>query len=316
MENFSKDLSMNFSKKLVMVVVALVLIISPIVYAAVANQLQAGLHGVGLIKTADGFAYVGDAVTYQIKVYNPSEFDLLSINVTDPMLEFDETIPFMAAGNTTGVTFTLQREVLDTDSNPLINTVSVEAVDTEGVISTASTQAITDISVKMLDLTKTGPEFAHEGDAVMYSIVVENMGESDIANVTVSDEMLGFSWVGDLSVAESNVFNLTYVIPRNASDPLTNVVTAYAEVNQTTIYAESECSVDILHPNLSVNKTVEPREVVAGQNVTFTVEVTNTGDADLYNLTLADSMYGEAPLRRYLRCWRLESLSCGLSALM
>jgi len=287
---------MNFSKKLVMVVVALVLIISPIVYAAVANQLQAGLHGVGLLKTADAFAYIGDTVTYQIKVYNPSEFDLLNINVTDPMLEFEETIPFMAAGNTTGVTLTLQREVVDTDPNPLINTVSVEAVDTEGVISTASTQAITDIAVKMLDITKTGPEFAHVGDAVMYSIVVENVGESDIANVTVSDEILGFSWMGDLSVAESNVFNITYVVPRNASDPLTNVATAYAEVNQTTIYAESEWSVDILHPNLSVNKTAEPREVYAGQNVTFTIEVTNTGDTALYNLTLTDSMYGEAPV--------------------
>ena len=286
---------MRFSKKLGMVVVALVLVVSPIVYAAFANQLQAGLHGVGLLKTADAFAYIGDPVTYEIKVYNPSEFDLLNINVTDPMLGFEESIPILEAGNTTGVTFTLQREVVSTDPNPLMNTVSVEAVDTEGVYSTASTQAITTIAEKMLDITKTGPEFAHVGDAVTYSIVVENVGESDVANVTVSDDMLGFSWMGDLSVAESNVFNLTYVVPRNASDPLTNLVTAYAEVNQTAIYAESEWSVDILHPRLSVNKTVEPREVSAEKNVTFTIEVSNTGDATLYNLTLADSLYGEAP---------------------
>jgi hypothetical protein len=286
---------MKFSKKLAMVTVALVLIVSPIAYAALSNQFQAGFHGVGLLKTADSFAYIGDSVTYKIKVYNPSEFDLLNINVTDPMLEFEETIPFLVAGNTTGVTFELQREVLDTDPNPLMNTASVEAIDTEGVYSTASTQAVTTIAEKWLNITKTGPEFAHVGDAVTYTIVVENVGESDLDNVTVSDEMLGFGWMGDLAVAESNVFNITYVVPRCASDPVTNVVTAYAEVNETTVYAESEWSVDILHPRLTVNKMVEPRVVFADQNVTFTLEVNNTGDAELYNLTLVDSMYGDAP---------------------
>jgi len=285
---------MNF-KKLAMVTVALVLIVSPIAYAALSNQFQAGLHGVGLLKTADPFAYIGDSVTYQIKVYNPSEFDLLNINVTDPLLEFEETIPFLAAGNTTGVTFELEREVLGTDPNPLMNTASVEAVDTEGVHSTASTQAVTTIAERWLNITKTGPEFAHVGDTVTYTVVVENVGESDLDNVTVSDEMLGFGWMGNLAVAEKNVFNITYVVPRSASDPLTNVVTAYAEVNETTVYAESECSVDILHPRLTVNKMVEPKAVFAEQNVTFTLEVNNTGDAALYNLTLVDSMYGEAP---------------------
>jgi uncharacterized repeat protein (TIGR01451 family) len=269
--------------------------ISKMLNAALTSQLQAGFHGVGLLKTADPFVYIGDQVTYQIKVYNPSEFDLLNINVTDPMLGFEETIPFLAAGNTTGVTFTLQREVLNTDPNPLMNTVSVEAVDTEGVYSTASTQAFTTVAEKLLSITKVGPEFAHVGDAVTYTLVVENVGDSDVANVTVNDEMLGFSWMGDLAVAESNVFNITYVVPKGASDPLINVVTAYAEVNQTTIYAEGEWSVDILHPKLTVNKMVEPEEVSAEQNVTFSIEVNNTGDADLYNLTLVDTIYGEAP---------------------
>ena len=281
--------------KIAVVTVVLVLIVSPIVYAALSNQLEAGAHGVGLLKTADAFAYIGDNVTYQIKVYNPSEFDLFNINVSDPMLDFEETIPFLAAENTTGVTFMMQREVLGTDPNPLVNTASVEAVDSEGAYSTASTQAVTEIAEKWLEITKTGPEFAHEGDAITYTIVVENVGESDLTNVTVNDEMLGFAWMGDLSVAELNVFNVTYVVPENASDPLTNVVTAYAEVNETTVYADSKCSVDILHPRLTVNKTVEPQNFCGEQNVTFTITVNNTGDAELYNLTLTDSMYGDAP---------------------
>ena len=286
---------MKNSIKFAIVTTALVLIISPLVYVSLANQLQTGSHGVGLLKSADPFAYIDDSVTYKIQVYNPSDFDLYNLNVTDTMLEFEDTIPLLAANNMTGVTYNLQRTVLNTDPNPLINTVSVEAVDNEGVRSTASTQATTIISERWINITKTGPAFAHQGDPIKYTIAVKNVAESTISNVTVSDETLGFSWNGDLAASELNVFNITYVIPMDAPDPLVNSVTAYAEINQTTVFAESVCSVDILHPKLAVNKTVEPHEPFAGGNVTFTIEVSNIGDATLYNLTLVDSMYGAAP---------------------
>ena len=286
---------MKTTIKFAMVTTALVLIISPLAYVSLANLLQTGSHGVGLLKSADPIAYIGDSVTYKIQVYNPSDFDLYNLNVTDTMLEFTDTIPFLAANNMTGVTYTLQREVLSSDPNPLVNTVSVEAVDNEGVRSTASTQATTTISERWINITKTGPEFAHEGDSIKYTIAVKNVGESAISNVTVNDETLGFSWNGDLAASELNVFNVTYIIPMGAPDPLVNSVTAYAKINQTTVFAESECSVDILHPKLVVKKTVEPCKPFAGGNVTFTIVVNNTGDATLYNLTLVDSVYGAAP---------------------
>ena len=286
---------MKTTLKLAMVITALVLIISPLIYVSVANQLENGSHGVGLLKSADSFAYIGDNVTYSIQVYNPSDYDLYNLNVTDTMLEFEDTIPYIAANNITGVTYTMQRTVQNTDPNPLVNTVSVEVIDNEGVRSTATTQATTVISERWLNITKTGPEHAHIGDQIKYSITIENVAEAAISNVTVMDETLGFSWNGDLSPSEKNMFNITYIIPFNASDPLVNTVTASAEINQTTLFAEEECSVDILHPKLAVNKTVEPQETYAGDNVTFTIEVKNIGDTMLYNLTLNDSVYGAAP---------------------
>jgi len=282
------------TRKTAGLVIAVVLVAASLAYVF-ANKSQQNFHGVGVLKSADAFAYVGDMVTYQIKVYNPSDLDLHSINVTDIMLDLNETIPFMAAGNTTGVTYTLQREVLETDPNPLINTVSVEALDEEGIYSTASTQAITTIAERLIDIQKTGPEFAHEGDAVKYSIVITNLADSSIANVTLTDEMLGFSWKGDLTVGEVNVFNLTYVVPADAQDPLTNTATVNAKLDETVIYAEDSWTVDILHPKLEVVKTAEPSKVWLGENVTYTIVVTNTGDAALFNLTLVDSIYGDAP---------------------
>lgn len=282
------------TKKTAGLIITVVLIAASLAYVF-ANQSPQNFHGIGVLKSADPFAYVGDMVTYVIKVFNPSDVDLHDINVTDMMLDLNETIPFMAAGNTTGVTYALQREVLETDPNPLINTVTVEALDEEGAYSTASTQAMTTIAQRLIDIQKTGPEFAHEGDHVKYSIVITNLADSPIANATVNDEMLGFSWKGDLAVEEINVFNLTYVVPADAEDPLTNTATVFAKLDETVIYDEDSWTVDILHPELEVMKTADPSKVWAGENVTYTIVVTNTGDTTLFNMTLIDSIYGDAP---------------------
>jgi hypothetical protein len=212
-----------------------------------ASEMQPSSHGIGVLKSADSFAYVGDLVTYQIRVYNPSDYDLHDINVTDNMFNFSDTILFMSAGNTTGVTYTFHREVLETDSNPLVNTVSVEAVDSEEAYSSASAQAITTIAERLIDIEKIGPESAYQGEKIKYTITVNNIADEQLLDVVVEDEMLGFSWQGDLNAGESNFFNLTYIVPCDTEGNLTNTVTAWAQLNETTVYGEAFWTTEILH---------------------------------------------------------------------
>lgn len=217
-------------------------------YICFADQFQPAFHGVGVLKSADSFTYIDDLIEYQIRVYNPSDHDLYSINVTDPMLGLNDTIPFMAATNTTGLTYTFYREVFESDPNPLINEVYVEAVDSEGACSSSSTQAITIITERLIDILKTGPNSAHQGEMITYTITVGSICGVDLFDVVVEDEMLGFSWEGDLSEGESNVFNLTYRVPCDAEDALTNTATVWCESNETTIYAEASWTTEILSP--------------------------------------------------------------------
>jgi len=280
-------------KKLAVVIVA-VLVAASLFYAT-APLADSEFHGVGVLKSADPFAEVGDNVTYHIRVYNPSDFDLHNINVTDDLLGFNATIPFMAMGNETGVTYTLNRTVLNSDPSPLINTVSVAAFDSGDVYSTASTQAKTTIVQRLINLTKTGPDYAHEGDAVKYTITATNLAQATLHNVTVHDQLVGFSWEGDLSMGETNVFNLTYVVPPDAPDPLSNTVTAKAKLNETEIFAEATWTIDILHPRIHVEKEANPSEICSCQNVTYTIITTNIGDTELFNITLIDSIFGLPP---------------------
>ena len=147
-----------------------------------------------------------------------------------------------------------------------------------------------------LEIENNGPISAHEGDTIEYVIVVKNLDiYSPLADVMVKDELAGFSWRGDLASGESKIFNVNYVVPVGAEDPLDNKVTVLAELNDSTIYAEDTWTVDLLHPKIEVSRTVKPSEAYAGDNVTHTIVITNTGDAALFNLTLVDSVYGYAP---------------------
>jgi len=234
-------------KKSMGLIIICVLLGASLVYVF-ATQLQTAFHGIGVLKSADSFVYIGDIVEYQIRIYNPSDYDLYSINVTDPMFELNETIPFLAAKNTTGLTYIFHREVLETDSNPLVNEVFVEAVDSTGAYSSTSTQAVTTIAERHITITKVGPECAYKGEAIEYTITVNNTGEDDLLDVVVKDEMLGFSWKGDLNKGETNIFNLTYTIPCDVEDNLTNTATVWAQINETTFYAEASWLTEILHP--------------------------------------------------------------------
>ena len=66
------------TKKSAVLIITIVLICASLAYVF-ANQLQPSFHGVGVLKSADSFAYIGDLVEYQIRVYNPSDYDLYDI---------------------------------------------------------------------------------------------------------------------------------------------------------------------------------------------------------------------------------------------
>ena len=149
---------------------------------------------------------------------------------------------------------------------------------------------------KGLEIENNGPIFAHEGDTIEYVIVVKNLDiYSPLAGVTVKDEIAGFSWRGDLTVGESKVFNVNYVVPVGSEDPVSNKVTVLAELDDSITYAEDTWTLDLLHPKLEVSRIVKPSEAYAGDNVAHTIVITNTGDTALFDLTLVDSVYGYPP---------------------
>ena len=55
---------------------------------------------------------------------------------------------------------------------------------------------------------------------------------------------------------------------------------------------EDSWSVDLIHPAITIVKTVNPVSGEPGDTVTYTYVVTNTGDTTLYNVSVDDDVIG------------------------
>jgi uncharacterized repeat protein (TIGR01451 family) len=137
---------------------------------------------------------------------------------------------------------------------------------------------------------------------VVFTITIENTGNEPLENVVVTDAKLG----GDITAA----FNLpdplpvgntvysedfTYT-PGATEDPVVNSVTASGDGVDSgdTATDTSECTTDVvdLNPAIGVEKSCTAL-VHVGDTVTYTITVTNTGDEDLDNVTVVDSILGD-----------------------
>ena len=178
----------------------------------------------------------------------------------------------------------------------MTNTAS--ALSTEGFTGTGS--ATTTVIPGSLTVTKTGPETANITDIVNYEITVTNDGEGALTDVTVADtvpEGLTFSsglpaptqgttWnLGTLDAGESRTI-MAAATADAAGDYSLPVSVTSAEG------ATADASVDttIVAPDLAVTKTVSADSFLVGEQVTFTIEVTNNGDGSAFAAAVSDTM--------------------------
>jgi uncharacterized repeat protein (TIGR01451 family) len=257
-------------------------------------------------KTCPAEAAFGDDITYDITITNNGNEDLENIVVTDtvdgnaPDDISDLFADTLAAGASDSAQYVYSPDPSDPD--PLSNLVEVTA---DGVFSSAqvtdSDTCDTDITHEPgIDVEKTCPLEVPFGEDVTFTITVENTGNEPLENVSVTDALLG----GDITAA----FNLpdplpvgdtvyshdfTYT-PGANEDPVVNSVTASGDGADSgdTASDTSECTTEITHePGIDVTKSCT--EFVAfGEDIEYTITVTNTGNEALEGVTVDDTLLG------------------------
>ncbi|MDH3365037.1 MAG: hypothetical protein OEM29_03410, partial [Thermoplasmata archaeon] len=146
-----------------------------------------------------------------------------------------------------------------------------------------------------IDVEKSGPMYAHVGDTVTYEYTITNTGPLALVDVDAYDDVAGVVVEDDtLAVGESKSYTLEYEIQAGDPDHLVNEVDVTGEDSYGRTATDSDSwEIDILHPDIIVNKVVDPECAEIGEEVDYTITVTNpTKNTTLYYVEVDDPILG------------------------
>lgn len=274
-----------------------------------------------LVITKSGAAGVvaGQNVTYTIVVTNNGPSDATSVVVSDPApanLTFvsnsgacSGNFPCSLGTLTNGqsVTITSTYSTSANFSGNVTNTASVSSTTADPNGANNSASATTNVGAQAdLSIVKTGPASTTPGQTVVYTIVVTNNGPSPATSTVVNDATpTGIAFnsnsgacttafpcsLGTLASGQSATITSTYTVPNNySSATIVNSATASSAVNDpTTANNTSMVSTTVAQTtDLQIAKS-GPSTVTAGQNIVYTITVTNLGPSQAASVIVNDN---------------------------
>jgi uncharacterized repeat protein (TIGR01451 family) len=245
----------------------------------------------------------GETVQYTFNVTNTGDVTLYNVTVVDDTLDFiaDPIIgPQMLTPGESSVALlnvtvggqgTLTNIANATGTT--LNGITVVDVDVVNVAVVPYAPAIQ--LVKSVNATTI-----HSGETVQYSFNVTNIGDSPLHDVNVVDDTLDF-------IADPVIGPIT-LAPGESSVALVNVTIGglgflINTANATGISPDGQTATDIdvvalnvinpesaFLPAIQLVKSVNATTIHSGETVQYSFNVTNTGDATLYNVTVADDV--------------------------
>ena len=276
---------------------------------------------VEVVKSSDAEApvSVGEPITYTFSVNNTGNLTLTNVTVTDPLDglspidcegDGDNIIASFAPGGPVTCTATYTVTQADVDAGSVDNTVTVSGTPVpSGAVVTATDdlQIATDERapsaslVKTADVTDPAP-----GDVVTYSFEVANTGNVTLTDVRVVDPLPGLSPV-DCGAGTNLIATLaptdapitctaTYTVTQADVDRggITNTATVTGTPppgSPPLTPVESGTAVTIARDaGLSLTKSSDGTELVAGTVINYTLSVSNTGNVTLTNVTVTDPL--------------------------
>ena len=244
----------------------------------------------------------GNDVEFTIFVQNNGNVDLTNVVVTDPLTPTcDSTIGDLAIGASTTYTCTATAVTADFD-----NIATVTGDDPSlNPVTDDSTASVTVNFTSGISIAKTTPSTqVQSGTDVLFTLTVNNTGNSPLSNVVVTDDTCTTAVTLDsgdintdniLDVTETWVYTCSV---ENAVVDFTNTATVEGEaVDASIVNATDSVTVDVLQaPDIDIFKTPATQLVASGGTASYTIYVQNTGDVPLNTVTVTDALCDAAPI--------------------
>ncbi|WP_035784922.1 DUF7507 domain-containing protein [Jeotgalicoccus psychrophilus] len=282
--------------------------------------IEAGQNpSITLIKEADQEGLVaGEVVNYKFTATNDGNVTLQNVNITDVLEGLGDisyaTINGEAIEDAENITLN-PGDVLvaeasyditqaDVDNGQLTNEATVTGTPPNGddVTSTDSVSVPQDPQPG-LSLNKTSPTetFSAVGDEIVYNFEITNEGNVTVSGLTLIDEMFpdGVE-IEPTTLAPNETANgtATYTVTQDDLDAgeVLNAasVTGTPPDGETEVPpGEDEVTVPGTQtPSISLVKTADRDDLIAGEPVNYTFTVTNDGNVTLENVNITDALEG------------------------
>ncbi len=224
----------------------------------------------------------GQDATFTITINNLGDSELTNVVVSDLAApDCDATFASLPVAGSETVTCSVAGVTAD-----FTNTVDVTADDLSGQQVTDTDTAEVVVVSGAIDIQKTpNLQVIPAGTTATFDITVLNAGPVDLFNVTVTDSSAPDcdSTLASLPIGATSTYSCT-LSPVPAD--FTNTADVVAEdAAGNTVTDTDTADVDTVSPSISVSKTPDIQTVIEGGTATFTITVTNTGDADLTGVT-------------------------------
>ena len=240
----------------------------------------------------------GDEITYTVNVTNAGKVNANNVVVHDVLGEGLELISADGGvydDKTRTITWTVNLNSGETKSFKVVAKVIGYGNVTNSLVVGNKTSTV-DVDVPEIIPSKDADnKYPNFGDSIDYTITVNNIGKADAKHVVVVDRLdKGLKYVSSShnGVYDAATHTVTWVVDIGAGSSLDLTVTASAEeygvLTNIVSVGDKSVSVDVNVPEIIPNKTADIENPNFGDNVTYTVTVTNDGNVDAKAVVVRD----------------------------